>query len=181
MPHPPKIRWTKAEKKGHYHQHVSLIDPKPTEEPNGSPQGSVVDDDGGPANTTEVPSDKGDDEDDANEDDDVDQEDDNNSYVIPSDSDESVGDMDEFDGLEDQGLDEAERTGADDGKETSDEVVVDHDSDIEIEATEEQDDISVPSEVQSVAETPKGKPEVSSRLLSPAPCSQVPPCRPHMP
>jgi len=178
MPCLPKIRWTKAEKKQHYHQCSTFIDPKRVDTPTGSPRGSVPQDDGSPAE--ETASAKGEEEDDDNDDDNAEQDDDNNSYVVPSDSDESVGDIDELEEIEDWALEESEQTGAHDDKETSDEVVVDHDQ-TEIEATEEQQDNSVPDEVQGVAEVLKGKKKVSSRLLGLVPYSSVLPCRPHMP
>ena len=159
MPRPPKIRWTKAEKKGQYHQHTNSTDPKRAEKPDGSPRSSGLEDDGSPADTTEITSTDGDDddndEDDASDvdDDDVVQEDDNDSYVVPSDSDESVGDINEFDELEEGELEQPEQTDDEHEQETPDEAIVDHDGEIDVAQAEEQIEVS---EIQDTTEEPKG-------------------------
>jgi len=163
MPRPPKIRCTKAEKKVHYHQHTNLTDPKRAEKPDGSPPSSGLEDDGSPADTTEITrtegddddndeddASDGDDEDDASDgdDDDVAREDDNDSYVVPSDSDDSAGDMNELDELESGELEQPEHE-----QETSGEAIVDDDGEIDVAQAGEQIEVSV---IQDSTEEPKG-------------------------
>lgn len=152
---PPKIRWTKAEKKGHYHQHTTLTDPKRAEKSDEFPPSSGLEDDDSRADTTDTPSTDGDDddEDDANDNDDVVQEDDNGSYVVPSDSDESVGDLNGLDEFGEGDLEQPEQTDDEHEHETSDEARVSLDGEFDVTQGGEQTEVSA---IQDTTEEPKG-------------------------